>query len=798
MLVFRRFGIVLAVAAGAALTIGLAPAASADDGGGTTYNWIGNTQDPAADNHSWGDKKNWDPQEVPKDGDSVVIELPPGRCAAHVDGVPGIELKNFTMQESGATGGCGVGIFGGSNIKVTGLFQWNGGQINAPMTIDGVGSIMGISNRMKYLTQTMDVTGTLTLTEAGGDGGLRIDNPSMLHIKPGGTLISTAIGQNDITYLACCTNPAHLLNEGTVNLLHGTLNITAVQFDQHGTLKVGGGAQLVTTKAPVTASNGAKYSGSGSWNIGNQAVARFTGTQNVESPFRLYLGGTAAAPGGRLGGTFTLAGTGGRLDWAAGRIEGNMTVAHGFTVRALKSLQQPYLYGRDYTDAAHPVFASVINHGSMTFADGSGYQGVENSRLVNAADGTITMATGTRFSAGSCCVSPELIRNQGKLVVDATSTQPAAVMNMVSLENTGAGSLTIAKGKQLQLLGGSPATLAGTSVSGGGRLFIATPTKVSGTVKINAGTNLAMIRPGSLNGNAIIGGTGSMVWSGGSISGTVTISTVAGLTIYPTEIKYVSNINGSSTPSSLRITAKTTFVPGTKAAVNRLDLGQSTLTLAGTTTIPNFVEFYNGTLVNTGTLTINPGAGGQVSRTNGEYQNKGTTKLASGTFFIKGGDYWQTAGTTDIATGATVTTYYTANKVLLTAGTLTGTGTIKTSLYNDKGTISPGSSKAGVLTVTGSFTQENNGKLYLDVAKSSRDRLAVSGKAVVGGTLLFRTLGAAPAVGTTQTVLTSSQLTWAAKCAYTSGAGSTTGFWQHVLGPKNLAVVRKKGTDTHC
>ena len=95
---FRRVGFVVLAAVCAALMIGTVPSASADDGG-TSYTWIGNTQDPAADNHSWGDKKNWDPQEVPKDGDSVVIELPPGRCAAHVDGVPAVELKNFTMQE---------------------------------------------------------------------------------------------------------------------------------------------------------------------------------------------------------------------------------------------------------------------------------------------------------------------------------------------------------------------------------------------------------------------------------------------------------------------------------------------------------------------------------------------------------------------------------------------------------------------------------------------------------------------------------------------------------------------------
>ena len=53
---------------------------------------------------------------------------------------------------------------------------------------------------------------------------------------------------------------------------------------------------------------------------------------------------------------------------------------------------------------------------------------------------------------------------------------------------------------------------------------------------------------------------------------------MAGLTVYPTMIKYVRNLNGGSTPSTLPITAKTTFVAGTKTAVNRIDLGNSTLT----------------------------------------------------------------------------------------------------------------------------------------------------------------------------------------------------------------------------
>ena len=54
-------------------------------------------------------------------------------------------------------------------------------------------------------------------------------------------VIST--GSNDITFLACCTNPAHVLNEGTLQVTTGQLRIKAVQFDQHGELNRGGGGR---------------------------------------------------------------------------------------------------------------------------------------------------------------------------------------------------------------------------------------------------------------------------------------------------------------------------------------------------------------------------------------------------------------------------------------------------------------------------------------------------------------------------------------------------------------------------
>ena len=146
-----------------------------------------------------------------------------------------------------------------------------------------------------------------------------------------------------------------MVNDGTVRVtgVGSALRITAVQFDQRKILLVGSGAKLITTNAPVTASNGASYSGGGVWNIGNQSVARFSGVQTVNAPFGLVLGGDAANPGGRLGGTFSLAGNG-RLDWTAGRIEGNVVVAKTFTVHAFgpNSMSQPrQLSGVDYTGA---------------------------------------------------------------------------------------------------------------------------------------------------------------------------------------------------------------------------------------------------------------------------------------------------------------------------------------------------------------------------------------------------------------------------------------------------------------
>ncbi len=781
--------------------VGGAPVAAA---AGSSYTWVGSSLVPAADNHSWSDARNWSPQGVPGNGDSVSVHAPgPSICAAHVDGIPAVTLASFSLTETASL--CTVSVAGGP-ITVTGTFTWDSGTLDAPLTLaaGSVATLTGTQGRLKQATKNIEVNGLLQLTGVTGASAFKIDDPRVVHIGPGGELRSN--GTNDITFSACCVTPARVVNDGTVRVtgVGAVLRITAVQFDQRKVLLVGSGAKLITTNAPVTAANGATYSGGGVWNIGNQSVARFSGAQTVNAPFGLVLGGEPANPGGRLGGSFSLGGTG-RLDWTAGRIEGTVNVGRTFTVHAYgpNSVSAPrQLSGIDYTGATG-VPARFENHGTFVtdplVSIGTGGR----AQLLNAPGGILRLAPGTRISSGGCCVSPDRITNQGgAVVVGSSSIAGATVLSNVSYSSTG-GSTTIAPGEQLQLTGGAPGGFSSTTIAGGGQLLLVAPTKVAGVVTVGSATRVLLGAHGSIDGNATVAGAGRLGWTGGAFSGSVTVSTTGGVVIYPTAPKSLSNVNGGSTPSQLRITAPTTFASGTVAVPNTVNLGSSRLTLAGPSTVGNQVQIYSGTLVNTGSLTVNPGAGGKVDRTgSGELVNTGRLTLRSGTLTL-GGLYRQNAGITDVQHGTSLVGQYSFSTVALSAGMLTGAGIVKTSVSNGAGTVSPGASDGtaiGTLRITGNYVQHGGSRVIFDLARTTRDRLTVDHSSTLLGTLVFRTTGSpVPAVGSSATPLTTGTgLTGTAGCAYTTGPGSTTGHWAHARGSRNLVVVRRTGADTHC
>ena len=214
--------------------------------GGTSYLWIGSSN-PAGDNHSWTDHNNWSPQGVPGAGDSVSIDSPsPSIASAHVDNIPTVTLASLSVSENPTR--LTVSISGG-NLTVSDTFTWNGGTISTPITLgaSASGTVSGSNQRLSVLDAHMTVNGTLTLSgliQGTGDGELKINAQKVLDIASGATVTSS--GTNTITFSACCVNPAKVVNEGTIAVDGGDLEIAAVELDQNGTVSALSGGRLVT------------------------------------------------------------------------------------------------------------------------------------------------------------------------------------------------------------------------------------------------------------------------------------------------------------------------------------------------------------------------------------------------------------------------------------------------------------------------------------------------------------------------------------------------------------------------
>ncbi|HKC28816.1 MAG TPA: hypothetical protein VKB75_12460, partial [Jatrophihabitans sp.] len=435
--------VVLPVAAALALSWAAVPAFAS----GTSYTWIGSAFSSGGDNHSWTDPKNWSPGGVPGTGDSVSVAAPdPSHCTAHVDNIPTASLASLSIVQSPNL--CGVSINGG-DVTVTGSFTWNGGDIETPLTIaaGATGIVSGSNSRLNVIGQPMDVSGSLTLSAVTGSGAsntgaLRINSPQVLHLLPGGTLSSD--GPNDVTFTSCCLAPAKIVNDGTLNVSNGDLTVAAVEVDQNGTLNASNGGRLVSTTAPLTARDGASYTGTGGWLVSDGAKAKFTGTQHLDTGFHLELGGLGINAGAAIGGTATFAGTG-TIDWTGGTFEGNTTIGHGVTVQVSgvhTDNGRRVLSGVDAL--SNNAVATFTNHGAMNFNNGATVGTGGPAHLVNAADGTITLAPGTHFASGSCCVNPDQFVNNGKVSVPTSSATTPAELTNIAYKVGGGGSTSIA------------------------------------------------------------------------------------------------------------------------------------------------------------------------------------------------------------------------------------------------------------------------------------------------------------------------------------------------------------------
>jgi hypothetical protein len=195
--------------------------------------------------------------------------------------------------------------------------------------------------------------------------------------------------------------------------------------------------------------------------------------------------------------------------------------------------------------------------------------------------------------------------------------------------------------------------------------------------------------------------------------------------------------------SAITTNAASITLTGPSAEILNTSTGKSALVALGA----------NGT---TGVLSLQTG---QALTTSANFSNAGKTTVGAGSSFTAG-SYTQTAGTTTVDGTLTAPTGLNLQK-----GTLEGKGTLAVPVSSDATVIvGDATTKAGLLTVTGSYSQETKGILKVAIGGTAvgaqYSQMAVSNGVSLGGTLTIKMINSfTPTIGEVFTILTGSAVT---------------------------------------
>jgi len=385
----------------------------------------------------------------------------------------------FTVSRSTqlelAPGGrlAGVGTFTG------GRFLWTGGRVDAVLTLDGVdttldgpdskdlaGTIASQAGRVNVLQPAKKdgVIGHLRLGE-----GARFSNQGVFVAREG-------FGMDG---LFCCTNPAEFDNEGGVfsvlrrsDGVRGQVGVANIRFRAAGEVHLESAA-FEAINGLVTFADGLRVTGSGSLALDEGVDATLAGNFSAE-PNVLF------TERGDLDGTGQYAG---RMDWLAGTMKGNLTVADT-GVLAIKGPSQKYLYGQ-LTTLGKASVAST-NDSEVRFGAGAAF--------FNA--GQLTVGDHAIFAGLTCCVNPPTFVNIGNFRM--ASRQGLDVRAMMFLNR---GTLDLVKGT-LSITSGGYSQPEGSTRLLGGTLTSVPVVDIAGGTLVGAGTingsvrNAGTIAPG--------------------------------------------------------------------------------------------------------------------------------------------------------------------------------------------------------------------------------------------------------------------------------------------------------------
>jgi hypothetical protein len=711
-------------------------------------------------NGNWSVAANWSPNQVPSTNDMVIItnngiytvtlNINPTIAGLWLGGSSGTQTlatagRTLTLNGDATVGTNGVIIFSGgilsgySRMDLRGTITWNSGTLdtNSVLNVATSGLITLSSGSSKYWYGNLTNAGTVEWQPTGGivmygkfhnlATGLfdaQVDGGSILVSGTNATFINDGLfrktnGTGNINFYPS------LINNGTVDIQAGTLNLRAPSAFNSGCTFTGGGT--VNFLVGTNTLNGDIYSE----NLTLLYSATLTGTGSISGTLRWESGaiGEDAAITVATNGRITLATTSGKgwygrvtnagiIDWQLNSgitMSGALHNLAGGTFDMLLDGGSILMQGTN---------ATIINDGFIRRTNGTGtitfYVPLINNGSVDVQTGTLTLRGNSVFNSGCEFTGAGIV----SLPVGTNTFNGSIYSENLVLGSTLAGScelsgtmtwgagtidtnasLTIATNGQLligstaqfaKFLDGS-LTNAGTIVWKplGNLLLGRTLHNLSNAVFdiqtvnsiVASETNAVFINEGTLRRSGEAGGTtcyvplinngtvdvqsGTLELRGGGVWNDGSEFTGAGLIRIPTGTNrlngtiYSENLElaGTTLVSSGLLTGTFSWTDGTIDAVLPFNITSNSVLTIGNGF--NNTKFLNGNLTNAGTITWLTGGSLQLG---GVFHN-----LAGGLFDIHG----------DILLGSNALTSLVINDGIVQKSAGNGTATCWPRLIND-------------------------------------------------------------------------------------------------------------------
>ncbi len=590
-------------------------------------------------------------------------------------------------------------------------------------------------------------------------------------------------------------------NTGTVDVQTGTLSLTKGGTSDSGfsgaagTLQFGGGTHVLNSGATISIPNVVFSSGTATLNddynattsttvsggtanfngtvtsIGSSVTVSF-GTANFSSSSSISTT-TATLSGGTINGSSLLTVTG-TFGWSGGDMSGTGTTTIPSGGVLIISGASDHLFDTRTINNSGTTTFIATSAGDLDFANGAVFNNLSGGVFDIQSDSVVLdLGSGTegafnnvgtlRKSAGTGTSTIDIAFNNtgtvdvqtGTLSLTKGGTSDSGFSGAAGTLQFGGGTHVLNSGATISIpnvvFSSGTATLnddynatTSTTVSGGTANFNGTVTSIGSSVTVSFGTanfsssssistTTATLSGGTINGSSSVTVTGTLNWSGGDMSGTGTTTIPSGGVLIISgasdHLFDTRTINNSGTTTFTATSAgDLDFANG--AVFNNLSGG--VFDIQSDSVVLDLGSGTEGAFNNIGTLQKSIGTG--VSTIDIAFTNTGTVDIQTGTLKL-------TRGTFDNASGATIQ----------------GSGTldVSTITFTNSGTIAPGAS-SGTLNITGNVTLNSSSVIEIELAATATfDVLAISGTAVLDGTLNVTYLGGyLPAVSDDFAVIT--------------------------------------------